>query len=82
MSNGNDPAFPGETEYFHGKDEKTGTDIWDRFSGLTKREWMAALCLQGMLTDFGPDKNWIREQAAKEAIAFADALLAELKGGE
>lgn len=45
--------------------------------GLTKRELFAAMCMQSLaplsvLMDFYP------EQAAKRAVAAADALLAEL----
>jgi hypothetical protein len=67
--NGNEPAFP---IYCDG--------LCAPAPGLTKREWMAAMCLQAILTD---DSDINERHAAHEAVVFAEALLAELaKGGE
>jgi hypothetical protein len=43
--------------------------------GLTKREYFAAMALQGMLAKYGSD---YQVQNAKEAIYWADALIEEL----
>lgn len=44
-------------------------------NGLTKREYFAAMALQGLLTKFGNDYEL---QIAKDAIYWADALIEEL----
>ncbi len=43
--------------------------------GLTKREYFAAMALQGMLAKYGSD---YQVNNAKEAIYWADALIEEL----
>ena len=43
--------------------------------GLTKREYFAAMALQGMLAKYGSD---YQVNNAKEAIYWADALIKEL----
>ena len=45
------------------------------YEGLTKREYFAAMALQGMLAKYGSD---YQVQNAKEAIYWADALIEEL----
>lgn len=46
--------------------------------GMTKRELLAALCLQGLLAN--PDLNGFRskEEYASDAVAYADELLLAL----
>jgi hypothetical protein len=46
--------------------------------GLTKRDLFAAMAMQGLLaaTDLGYQTN---DELARGAVAFADALLAELQ---
>ena len=44
-------------------------------NGLTKREYFAAMAMQGLLAKFGSD---YQVQNAKEAIYWADALIEEL----
>lgn len=53
--------------------------------GLTKRELFAAMCLQGMSTDYGEVYSYAQvigqqtgELAASRAVSWADALLAAL----
>jgi hypothetical protein len=60
--NGDEPAFPPCLSH------ETVTVI-----GLTKREWMSAMCLGAMV-----EKNYDFDTAAQEAVQYADALLAEL----
>lgn len=43
--------------------------------GLTKREYFAAMAMQGMLAKYGSD---YQVQNAKEAIYWANALIEEL----
>ena len=45
------------------------------YTGLTKREYFAAMALQGLLAKYGSD---YQVQNAKEAIYWADALIEEL----
>jgi hypothetical protein len=63
MINPNDPAFPASTDH--------------EFSGLTKREYFAAMALQGFLADGdSPD------EAAEWAVESADYLIEALNKAE
>lgn len=67
MTNPKDPAFP-EVLVSNGRG---GT--LDSYTGLTKREYFAAMAFAGMnIGDSRPDR------AALYAIEYADALIAEL----
>lgn len=46
--------------------------------GLTKRELFAAMAMQGINSDGIPGRHHNHEQTARDAVAYADALLAEL----
>ena len=46
-------------------------------SGLTKREYFAAMALQGFTANTHSIK-WLPEEIAKDAVTHADALIAEL----
>lgn len=46
-------------------------------SGLTKREFIAAIALQGICANPGIDVTWV--ETARMAINAADALLTELE---
>lgn len=65
---GDEPAFP-----------MVGPSLDDtRYCyGLTKREYFAALAMQGIIAS--PDSDCTPEEAAKTAVMDADALLAELE---
>jgi len=64
----------------------TGSDLifpklcGDEWPGMTIREWYAGLAMQGMLASYtDPNMSFPeREAAAKTAVEFADALIAEL----
>lgn len=56
----------GQTPAFNGEYNK----------GLSTREYIATACLQGMLAD--PEFIQSADDAARTAVSFADALLAEL----
>jgi hypothetical protein len=48
--------------------------------GLTKREYFAALAMQGMMTSQDENGTWRHDikQCAKNSVLMADVLLAEL----
>lgn len=70
MDNGKMPAMPVELSGF-------GSYEPIAYTGLTKREMMAMHALQGLLA--APDLNTVEPDAvAGTAIAYVDALLAEL----
>lgn len=71
MSKGNEPAYPSSKTW----NDDNGN--WGIPYGLTKREYFAGLAMQGILAN-GWDKAF-RSNMAKQAIAYADALLAELE---
>lgn len=75
MSNANEPAFP--TSVQRGQNGEYWTE---QEGGLTKREYFAAMAMQGYLAMYaGPD---IAAPAAKAValacVDYADTLLAEL----
>lgn len=51
-------------------------EFYEKYSGLTKREYFAIKALQGILANSSEDIS--EEMASKEAVRFADALLEEL----
>jgi hypothetical protein len=65
--NGNDLAHP--VKYLHDED-------FFCLGGLTKREWIAARAMQGMLAD--PYNSERFEVIADEAVRAADALIERL----
>lgn len=84
MKNGEQPINPqmytqvSETDFQPLKDgQKTGHER--KFSGLTKREYFAAMAMQGMLAKYGTD---YQSQHAKESVYMADTLLKELEKSE
>ena len=69
MSDKNDYAFP-------------GPNTKDHPQGLTKREFFAALAMQGRLA--GRYEIWMSDMrptvVARDSVRYADALLTELAG--
>jgi hypothetical protein len=53
------------------------TDPKDPASTLTKREYFAALAMQGLLCGSQGEVKWSEKQFAIGAINLADALIAE-----
>ena len=51
------------------------------YSGLTKREYIASLAMQGLLASNHPCTygHFLPEDVASHSVKFADALLAELE---
>lgn len=84
MTNADMPAMP---QSFSIGAEDCGTaqthlNDGDQYTGLTKREMFAMHAMQGLLAN---STEWlsVRDGCAIEAVAMADALLAELdKEGE
>lgn len=82
MENGKQPITPtmytkigeGKNDYKPLKDgQKTGWEV--KFGGLTKREYFAALAMQGLLAGNATHFSDIPEKS----IMFADEMLAELE---
>lgn len=48
------------------------------FPGLTKREYFAGLAMQGIVANSIPGSHHTPNNMARDAIAFTDALIAEL----
>ena len=58
-----------------------GTAFTMQQDGMTLREYYAGQALAGLLAnDTGPAGDW--KKSAKDALEAADALIAELEGGE
>lgn len=84
--NPNDPAFPMQAGPLLEEDGIT-RPIHQEEYGLTKREYFAALAMQGLVSNSSNFEFFqlakikpgeVREETAKTAIQFADALIAEL----
>lgn len=91
MNNAEEPAFPIKGNFIDGH---TGIRTSVDATGMTKREYFAAMAMQGILQSVYGDsqvykiqlEDWMRmygditvkEAAAKDAVLHADALLAEL----
>lgn len=85
MIDGSQPTFP-ETHIHHfmtkgesGQDQSAVVPRW--MGGLTKREYFAAMAVQGLLVHIG----WAKEArmdfhtyVAEQALSVADALIAQL----
>ena len=74
MTNGNEPINPTtERNWLNQNDTEMVTGV---FGGLTKREYFAAMMLQGLVTLSSHQAT--HQQYASQAIAYADALITEL----
>lgn len=70
--NANECAFPLQTEF------RSDGALYAFAPGLTKREHFAAMAMQGICGDGIPGSHHHPVQTARDAVAQADALLAEL----
>lgn len=80
MKNANEPAHPCVVEReapVSGHDGLTNT-YNAKCPGLTKREYFAAMAMQGLLAQ-DADLNWGAPLIARYAVEQADELLAELE---
>lgn len=77
-----DPAFPGIK--YERPGEGHGASIMTIVGGLTKREYIAAMAMQGIMSSGAYDQVigttcFIPEElAASKSVIYADALIAEL----
>lgn len=79
MKNSDQPAFPVTDEMISRGYEYSGESV---FTGLTKREKIAAMAMQGILANTNTISNVAYTpggEVAKVSVAYADALLAELE---
>lgn len=75
MSKANEPAFP-LAENFAAPD---AMPMWSISYGLTKREYFAALAMQGLCTQYSEYRDpQCSTEIVKFSVKVADALLAEL----
>ena len=72
MMNGDFPAFP--TWEMGGRGPEPSCD------GLTKREWFAAMAMQGLLARLGAGESGVRNGIAFESVKMADLVLDRLRG--
>lgn len=83
--NPNDPAFPSEKKYQIENPFVCDSPVIEvpKNFGLTKREYFAAMAMQGFLTSrLGENSDVPVETVVKASLVMADALIAELsKGG-
>lgn len=70
MTNGKEPIFP---QFWPGQGEILATQHF----GLTKRALFAAMAMQGILAT-NSEEYPVESFAANLAVAYADALIAEL----
>lgn len=78
MTNPNDPAAPTNKSYT--MNDPAAGDYTTRespmYPGLTKREFFAAMAMQGFIARARDSETW--RGVAESAIGLADALIAEL----
>jgi hypothetical protein len=67
MNNGNKPVSP-----------IVGAEGWLCCTGLTKREYFAAMAMQGYLASFGGAIS-NSKRIAEKSVAYADAVLKKLE---
>jgi hypothetical protein len=87
-SNKDQPAFPAEVSHSGGEmldKNQTGMNT-AIYKGLSKREYMATMAMQGLASTHSKMEQYSVnvgcvdvEEIAKESVALADALLAELE---
>lgn len=75
MKNSNEPAFP----TFGSASDENPKIITPQDYGLSKREYFAAMAMQGFLAGRFPSGDYENESVAKVAIGFADELLKQLE---
>lgn len=72
MNNSNSPAFPVHPETTPNFEEH-------EYGGLTKREYFAAMAMQGFCANPGAYSDWGTLQIIEQAVKHADALLLYLQ---
>jgi len=79
MSNGSEPAFANLSV---DQNQKTGATILVPKGGLSKRELISAMCLQGLLSTLTIERDAHSKFLAETAVMHADALLRELSANK
>lgn len=81
VTRANDPAFPHDRVYIASHEGKYNEVVPN--GGLTTREYFAAMAMQGFVLHYSGYVNSNFEtdpdETAERAIAYADALIAELE---
>lgn len=76
MNNKDLPAFPDPQR---GSEQSySNQSPWDSPTGLTKREYLATMMMQGLLASWGQHDCGTYEELANDAVLAADLLLTEL----
>ena len=78
MSRANEPAYPEHNTYTDPRENEVRTDVR---GGMTIREHLAAMAMQGLCANAPATKAGSANGLAKTAIEIADALLSELSKG-
>lgn len=82
MTNPNDAAFSVNGEIPDRSWHPTNIEMYEKYAGngLTKREYFAAMAMQGLMTKPKVSPTWSEAvlQRARIACAMADALIVEL----
>ena len=76
MKNSDKPAYPSQLQEGESS-ELTGK--LGNADGLTKREYFAAMAMQGILVNMGRNRFDSIVQVTEEAVKAADALLKEIE---
>lgn len=76
-TNGNLPIIPTELMKI-----KSGKNRWEYPTGLSKREYFAAMAMQGLCANSIPGSHHRPGILIPEAIQYADALIEELNKSE
>lgn len=78
MENGKQPMYP-RTAF----DQAGDITTWnDEFKGLTKREYFAAMAIQGLLTKYSLSNPGDQEIVAKLSVELSDELLKQLESND
>lgn len=74
-TNPNEPINPVELQH---QDHEMLAKDYGQFKGLTKREYFAAMAMQGLLVNGMQLGMTHEEEISKQAVVYADALISEL----
>ena len=80
MKNADRPAFNAEVSHLDGKiiEYQTGNTT-AMYPGLTKREYFAAMAMQGLCANSVPGEHHMPKNLVSEALEYADELLKKLE---
>lgn len=78
MTKANETAFPYIHKWIH-KTLDGDVELASRSNGLTKREYFAAMAMQGIMSSYTIGRLEYSRVAAETAVVCADALILELE---